>query len=160
MLFWKEPENDPYYWDGSAWQSFSPGSVGAHGPTHIEWGSDPIPNIEALEEEYVCDVAIVPGDIVYQDAANHVDLASADDPSKMPAIGIVNSKPDPTTARIISRGWYNGLTGLPAGVVWVGLNGTITQVPPEQPVSAVLQEFGVVKSANELQVAPQRIILL
>ena len=161
LLFWKMPENEPYYWDGSAWQNFAPGAPGAHGFTHVFDGSDPIPNLESLETEYNCDLTISEKDIVYLDSTDHVSLASADDVNRMPAIGIVTQKPTLTTALVITRGWYTGLLGLSAGPVWVGLNGQLTSTLPEnQPGFLVSQKFGTVKDSNTLQVAPEMEVYL
>ena len=155
MLFFKLPENTAYYWDGASWVSLTPGLPIPHGSTHTEWGSDPIPFIEALEEIYSCHSSLAPGNIVYQDAPNHVNLASSDDVSKTPAIGIIREKPTPITAKVITQGCYSGLTGLVPGKVWVGLNGALISVAPEKPIYAVLQLFGLVKSSTELQVNPE-----
>lgn len=77
--------------------------------------------LDALEaasgtpKTYACPALAVRGQIVYETASDtDVALANATNGSKAPAIGVIATKPTPTTCTIQQVGTMDGLVGLPA----------------------------------------------
>lgn len=132
-------------------QVVGPGGLIPHGPTHMFTGSDPIPNIEVLEDLWNCTVTETILDVVYETAASTVARASAGSIATMPVVGIVTSKPTPTTALVARNGELTGFAGLvPDQPYFAGiLPGTITLSPPGAS-GQVVQKVGYAKSTTTL----------
>ena len=91
------------------------GPVPPHGPTHIFTGTDPVPQIEVLEGLWSCTVTEQVGDAVFENVANAVRQSNASSTATMPVIGIVISKPTPTTCVIARSGEVAVFAGLTVG---------------------------------------------
>jgi len=104
---------------------------------------------------YTCTATEVAGNAVYLSAADTVAQADATDTTKMPAIGIIVSKPDATSCWVCHHGVVTGLSGLTAGSRYYVSEtaGAITTTPPTAGGS-VVQIIGVAKSTTELIVMP------
>lgn len=106
---------------------------------------------------YTCPAGINPLDAVYLSAADNVDLADADDASKQPLIGIVDSKPAATTALVTYYGEVSGFVGLvPGDTYYLSITpGQITNVAPSNP-GEIVQRIGFARSATVLMVMVDR----
>lgn len=60
-----------------------------------------------LTHAFDCPVSVNPLDAVYISGSNAVDAADANDPTKQPFIGLVRSKPNPTTALVQFYGVFD-----------------------------------------------------
>jgi hypothetical protein len=131
-----------------------PGGIGLHGPTHVFNGTDPIPNIETLEDLWNCPVGVVVGDLVYATGADSCDRANASGIATMPVIGVVESKPTPITCIVAKAGDVGGFVGLaPDAPYFAGL--LAGQMALTAPVGSgqVVQKIGYAKSATTLVIA-------
>jgi hypothetical protein len=105
-----------------------------------------------------CPVTVQVGHWVYitgpKTVNYQVDVVDPSSPVKIPAIGIVISKPNTTTALVQWRGLLiNVVTGLtPRKTCFVGLNGYTTQTPPSSP--NFIQPIGVATGTVEMIVRP------
>lgn len=111
----------------------------------------------AVQGTYSCPAGVNPLDAVYLSAADNVDLADADDASKQPLIGIVDSKPGATTAIVTYYGEVSGFVGLtPGDTYYLSITpGQITNVAPSNP-GEIVQRIGFAKSATVLMVMVDR----
>lgn len=111
----------------------------------------------AVQGTYTCPVTVVVRDAVYLSAADTVDQADADDASKQPLIGIVDSKPGATTAIVTYYGEVSGFVGLTPGDTYYlsTTPGQITNVAPSNP-GDIVQRIGFAKSATVLMVMVDR----
>ena len=105
---------------------------------------------EGIDTTYLCSLAETVGKTVYLSSANTVSLASANDLTTAPALGIVVSKPTPTTCVVRSYGPVT-LAGLTPGVTYYldTASGLVTDAAPTG-VSDVVQPLGVATSATTL----------
>jgi hypothetical protein len=105
----------------------------------------------AVQGTYTCDPGVAVLDAVFLSAADTVDKADADDASKQPLIGIVDSKPGVATAIVTYYGEVTGFVGLvPGDTYYLGLlPGTITNVAPSSP-GDIVQRIGFAKDATTL----------
>ena len=80
-----------------------------------------------------CPVTVIVQDVVYMTGANSVDKALASNPMRMPARGVVITKPSATTCDVLVAGTF-GFTGpfTPNGTLWVSdsIPGLVTTVQP------------------------------
>lgn len=111
-----------------------------------------------------CSSAEQVGDAVYQsgdevDGVIPVRRASCEDSEKMPAIGIVISKPDAVECYVRRIGLVRGLfSGLESGKTYkVGVNGTLSRLAPSVgPLGySHVQFLGVAQSPDSLYVDPE-----
>jgi hypothetical protein len=126
------------------------GGLTPHGHTHVFTASDPIPNIEVIEAQYSCTVAEQVRDVVFEAAANFVRQANASVAGNMPAVGIVISKPTPTTCILAQSGEIPGYSGLSPGTPYFVSNsvpGAITSVAPSSSGHFV-QRVGYAKNGT------------
>jgi len=124
-----------------------------HGNTHVFTGSDPIPNIEVVEAQYTCTVAEQVRDVVFEAASNFVRQANAGIAGNMPAVGVIISKPTPTTCILAQSGEIPGYSGLSPGAPYFVSNsvpGTITPVAPSGSGHFV-QRIGYSKNGTTLR---------
>lgn len=77
-------------------------------------------------------------------------IADATDPAKMPAVGLIKSKPSPTTCTIADAGDLDGFVALPAGRVFVGVAGGLAAAPP---AAGVEQQAGFSLSGQRLKIS-------
>ena len=76
-------------------------------PGQVNLGEVKIRSLQA------CPPSVQVGDPVYQTGAGTVDLADCRDANKMPCVGIVESKPSPTSCWVVTQGKVeNALWGL------------------------------------------------
>ena len=111
----------------------------------------------AVQGTYTCPAGVAVLDAVYLSGAGAVDLADADDVSKQPLIGIVDSKPGATTAIVTYYGEVSGFVGLtPGDTYYLSITpGQITNVAPVNP-GEIVQRIGFAKSATVLVVMVDR----
>lgn len=101
---------------------------------------------------YSCPVGLNPGDLVYSTGAASVDKAQANSTTTMPAIGVVTSKPTPTSAIVTRQAFLAGFGGLtPNGKVYVSTSvaGSVQQTRPTN-FNHVTQAVGVAASATQI----------
>ena len=91
------------------------GPVPPHGATHVFTGTDPVPQIEVLEGSWSCTVTEQVGDAVFENVANSVRQSNASGTANMPVIGVIVSKPTPTTCIIARSGEVAVFVGLVVG---------------------------------------------
>jgi hypothetical protein len=130
-----------------------PGGVMAHGAAHVFNGTDPIPNIETLEDLWTCPVGVVVRDVVYETAANNCDRANANTIATMPVIGVVISKPTPTSCIVARSGEVSGFVGLTADIPYFAglIAGTISVTAPVGS-GRVVQKVGYARNTTNLVV--------
>ena len=92
-------------------------------------------------------------DVVYISGADTVALADADDPAKVPAIGVVVAIIDPTNCRVQLQGEVGGFGGLVPNTDYYldTAAGGITAAPPIAPGS-IVQKIGRARDATTLVV--------
>jgi hypothetical protein len=129
------------------------GGGGPHGATHVFNGTDPIPNIETLEDLWICPAGVAIRDVVYEFGANNCDKANASTIATMPAIGVVMSKPTPTSCVVARSGEVAGFGVLTADVPYfVGtIAGTLTSSAPAG-TGRVVQPVGYARNTDVLVV--------
>jgi hypothetical protein len=97
--------------------------------------------------------ALNPGDPVALQAGFGV-LARADNVARMPAVGVIDSLIDPTTARVRVAGVFGSGAGYTAGAIhFVSSTGTISSTPPVT-AGHLVQGIGFGFDASTLAVAP------
>jgi len=131
------------------------GPVPAHGTTHVFTGTDPVPQIEVLESLWSCTVAEQVGDAVFENVANSVRQSNANNVATMPVIGIITSKPTPTTC-VIARSGEVTIAGLTVGQEYYASATVPGQLTPTVPVFSgfVAQYVGYAKNNTTLVVQP------
>lgn len=131
------------------------GAVGPHGSTHVFNGSDPVPNIEILEGAWACTVTEQVGDAVFENVANSVRQSNASSIANMPVIGIILSKPTPTTC-IIARSGEVAVAGLTVGQEYYASTtpGQLTTTVPTA-TGQVAQYVGYARNTTTLVVQPR-----
>jgi hypothetical protein len=124
-----------------------------HGASHVFNGTDPIPNIETLEDLWTCPVGVTVRDVVYEISANNCDQANANTIATMPVIGVVMSKPTPTSCVVARSGEVAGFGVLTADVPYFAgtIAGTITGSAPAG-TDRVVQPIGYARNADVLVV--------
>lgn len=150
--FFRMKSGDPTFdLDGVVIGPGAGGPVPPHGPTHTFLGTDPVPQIEVLEGSWNCTVAESVLDAVFESVAGTVRKANASSDVKMPCIGIIISKPTPTTCIIARSGEVSGFVGLTVDVPYfVGLvDGTISTTVPTGG-GRVVQRVGYSKTNTTL----------
>ncbi|HET6456419.1 MAG TPA: hypothetical protein VFI02_18605 [Armatimonadota bacterium] len=106
--------------------------------------------------QWDCPSGVAAGMSVYQTAANAVDKADNGSIATMPCVGVVLSKPTPTTCLVTRQGIVNGyppFTFIPKETYYVGTNGSIVNslgVPTTPGV--VVHEVGFAKNDTSLVV--------
>lgn len=103
-----------------------------------------------------CPTGVSVGDAVYQTGAGAVDQADNSGTSTMPCVGIVASKPTPTTCYVTRQGVQNGYppaTFIPKETYYVGTAGGLVNGPgvPSTP-GTVVHEVGFAKDDTTLVV--------
>lgn len=97
---------------------------------------------------YTCDASLAVKDVVFFSAPLTVEKADATQVTTVPAIGMVASKPTPTSAVVRLFGEVTGLTGLTIGTYYLSLTpGQITQTVPAG-AGQVVQKVGFAKSST------------
>lgn len=128
---------------------------GIHGASHVFNGSDPIPNIETLEDQWTTlPGAVSAGDLVYATGANTCDRANASGIATMPVIGVVQTVLNPTTVIVARAGDVGGFVGLtPDAPYFAGL--LPGQMALTAPVGSgqVVQKIGYAKNATTIVIA-------
>lgn len=110
---------------------------------------------DIFTEPMTCLAGLAVNDPVYISAANTATKADGSDATKMPAIGLVFSKPTTTTCIVQLFGEFNGLTGLTAGAdYYVGASGTLTA---STAGLVTLQKIGKARSTTVLTLAPMTV---
>lgn len=113
-----------------------------------------------LVVDATCTAAEAVDDLVYVDstvgATPDVRKVDVDDAAKMPATGIIISKPTPTTAKVQFAGSVT-LTGLTPGLYFVGTDSKLSTTPPGNPLAGAraIQIIGHAYSAVDLLIQPQ-----
>jgi hypothetical protein len=135
--------SDVVTFNGSQWAPASPGTSGT------------------LSDTYTCPLTVAVLDAVYLSLANTVDKADANDPTKRPCVGIVRSKPTPTSAVVQVYGPLTGFVGLTPGASYYPSEtpGLITAVAPTVAPTSV-QPVGYAKNSTDLQVMVDRYFTL
>jgi hypothetical protein len=130
-----------------------PSAVAAHGHTHVFTGTDPVPQIEVLEELWNCTVTEQVRDIVFDNVANGVRQANATSTATMPVVGVITSKPTPTTCIVARSGEVTGFAGLVVGQEYYAST-TAGQISILVPLGSgqVAQYVGYAKNATTLVV--------
>jgi hypothetical protein len=81
---------------------------------------------ELFGSPFTCPAPVAVGNAVYLSAANAVDLADGTNGSKMPAIGIVVSKPTTTSCIVQHAGECDSVSGLtPGSTYYAGVGGAL-----------------------------------
>lgn len=135
-----------------------PGPPGPAGPAGAS-GAD-VRNAICPSGVAVDDLVYITGDEV--GGALQVDTVDIDDPAKMPALGVVLTKPTATTCTVHLRGELTGLSGLTAGApVFVGTNSQLTTTVPALPGSGIrhLQRMGGMISATKMLFDPSTLLI-
>lgn len=105
--------------------------------------------------EYECNATLQPGDLVRQSLTTDKKVLKVTDNIQGPALGIVMSKPTPTTAKVLIIGIIGGFTGLARGKkVYVSSTGIPTST---QPASNYIQVLGIAISSSEFYLKPEYI---
>jgi hypothetical protein len=104
--------------------------------------------------QWDCPVGVGVGNAVYQTGPNSVDQADNGSSATMPCVGVVLSKPTPTTCLATRQGIVNGypaLTFIPKELYYVGTSGSIVSGPgvPITP-GTVVHEVGFAKTETSL----------
>lgn len=87
-------------------------------------------------------------------------LARADNVARMPAVGVVDSLINPTTARVRVAGVFTSGAGFTTGAIhFVSSSGTISSTPPVTP-GHLVQGIGFGFDASTLAVAPSTAIAI
>jgi hypothetical protein len=98
------------------------------------------------------------GDFVYLVSTGVVSLADPTDALKMPAIGVIETKPTVTTCTVRVIGETAVFTGLTVGKThWVSLTGQAATAPPIAPspgAKARVQTVGIATSSTSLYLMP------
>lgn len=118
--------------------------------------------VVVFESEVTCQPSDLVGDWVYiagQEVSGKYVVGKADpnDPTKIPAWGIIKEKTTSTTATVF---WFGELTGLVTGlglaagerVIWLGTDGRTAQAPPGG--GAYQQALGTVLDVDTILVEP------
>lgn len=136
------------------------GVVGPHGVTHTILGADPIPNLETLEDLFICTVAEQVLDLVYESVSDTCAQSNASGIVTMPAIGVVIAKPSPVQALIARAGEVTGFVGLVPDAPYFAdtSNGGISLTPPVGS-NQVVQKIGYAKNATTLVVQIEEYII-
>jgi len=105
---------------------------------------------------WTCPPTVNVRDAVYQTGANAVDQADNGSTTTMPCVGIVQSKPSPTTCYVTRQGIVNGFTPatfIPKEIYYVGTTGSLVNGPgvPSSP-GTVVHEVGFAKNDTTLVV--------
>lgn len=101
---------------------------------------------------FTCPGAVAVGHVVYSTGAASVDKAKADSSTTMPAIGVVLSKPSPTTCIIAPVALLSGFGGLAANAkVYVSTSaaGAVQQARPTS-FGHVTQAVGLAVSTTQV----------
>jgi hypothetical protein len=106
---------------------------------------------------YVCPVGVAVGEAVFLDSADAVDQAASTVVSDRPCIGIVRSKPTPTSCVVQYSGELSVFGGLtPAATYYLSSTaGTITATPPSAS-GEIVQEVGWARNATTLVIGITR----
>ena len=108
----------------------------------------------SLVIQKTCDSGATVGDIVMYTTTNdeNVDVSTTNDDIR-PSIGIIIEKVDPTTAKIMIMGEFNGASGLtPGNKIFLSTTGSLTSTPPTVDY---LQCMGVAISTTKFLFSPQ-----
>jgi len=113
--------------------------------------------VSAVQDTFACPAGVAVRDAVYLSAADTVDQADANDASKQPLIGIVDSKPGALTAIVTFYGVVTGFVGLTPGATYY-LSETLGQITTTAPVNpgSIVQRVGFAKNATTLIVFTDR----
>jgi hypothetical protein len=116
-------------------------------------GPPPPATTAYVEDLFNCTLATSVLDVVFVSAPGTVDRASASSLNDEAAIGIVSSKPTPTTAYVRYLGRLSGFAGLiPGKTYYVGNSpGTLLLTPVDAP-GYVVQKVGVAVASDTLDV--------
>ena len=123
----------------------------------IPVGSGPPGGNTAITGTYNCALDVDINDVVFLIGSDFVDLASANDPSLQPVIGIVQLKPTVSTAVVMYYGELGGLSGLiPSATYYLDVvPGAFTPNPPSTSGN-IVQKLGFAKDANTLMLQIDR----
>lgn len=111
---------------------------------------------------YVVPTSVKLGDFVYSTGALAADRADNGSQATIPTLGIVVAKPTTTTARIVSEGEVDGLSGMTPGAdQFLGTAGARIEAGslPSAPGS-VVQQLGVAVSATTILLGLRQVIVL
>jgi len=153
--FFRMSNGDPTFdLDGVVVGPGGGGPVTPHGPTHVFTGTDPIPQIEVLEGLWSCTVAEQVGDAVFENVASSVRQSNANNTATMPVIGIIISKPTPTTCVIARSGEVTLVGPLTVGQEYFASSTVPGQLTPTVPTLSgfVAQYVGYAKNTTTLVV--------
>jgi len=108
---------------------------------------------EKLVDTYNCDTSTVIGDVVRPSEAQAETVVSlTSNVYSNTAIGVVLSKPTPTTCEVLISGKVEGLSGLTFGrPVFVAPDGSLTTV---KPTTGHLQHMGLAIRADAIFLLP------
>jgi hypothetical protein len=110
---------------------------------------------------FTCPVGAAVGDAVALSAADTVILADADNASARPAIGIVASKPTPTTCVLRYAGELGGFTGLtPGATYYLSTTPGAIQTPTPTGAGVLSQVIGDARNTTTLVIDIERNALL
>lgn len=111
---------------------------------------------QAADGTFTCLSGDAVGDWVYVSAASTVAKADADDAAKIPAVGVITSKPTTTSCVVRFCGEFT-TTGLTAGALYYlsATAGAITATPPSGKAAAPV---GVAKSTTVLVIFPTSLL--
>ena len=102
------------------------------------------------------------GDVVYLSGSNTVAKANATSLAKMPAVGIVKTKPTAVTCTVQDDGEFTTAGGLTVGVnyfVSTTVDGAYTTVVPSANGS-VLQILGFARNSTSLELQVSRSVIV
>ena len=103
-----------------------------------------------------CDAGASPGDFVYQDFSNDEKVLVLSNNTQVgQCIGIIDTKPAATTAKVLLIGPYEGFAGLSRGnPVFLSTSGTATTT---KPISGYLHRLGVAVSTTKILLIPNNV---
>jgi hypothetical protein len=131
-----------------------------------QWPIGPGPTPESFEWTAACPPSIAVGDLVAVDgsmpSATTVQLIDITSPLRMPAAGIVVSKPTSASCTVVSSGVVNAQDLVPGAICFASRAGRVSFNPPTATTGpAFVQAVGVALSATQLLVSlPSSIIEL
>jgi len=127
---------------GSIGPTGATGEVGATGPTGATGSS-------LLDITFICPSSVNILDIVHVSSPGTVDKADA--VVNYPAIGLVVSKPNATTAVVRIAGQIEGLSGLNIGSIYYlsTVMGQVTDIAPTAP-GTIVQMIGIATDTDKL----------
>ena len=134
------------------------GTPSPHGATHVFNGTDPVPDIEVLENAWTCPINVQVLDVVYQAGSGTCSRAIASSTAGMPAIGVCINKPSGSSCIIARSGEVPGFSGLTPDTYYYVSDTAVGGITPTPPSGGgtVIQQVGYARTSSILVVELSR----